>query len=366
MTVRNHVTPTSSLRFDLIDPLRGFAAVTIFVYHSIAHLEWKAFPVHFPFTWFHWGWMAVDIFFVLSGFVITLSAIKLYAKTNGARFRIAFLKRRARRIVPLYLLTLLVFIAVMLLKGQYRLDWQDIGIHLAFLHPFFSNSFGSINGVNWSVGVEMHFYIFFAICFPFLKKRYLVWVLALCLASAWLWRFTAWQLAEPGAADRVTRLFMSSVQLPGMLDEFCFGMIAAFFAHSHLLARLQKSLLARWIILGLFLALAYAICAIYMQHGTYWNNPYMVIFFRSALAADFSLLIIFFCSFQLTARAKKIITPLVYLGTISYGIYLFHLPVLLVIKDLPWNVLTKFLAALGVALALASISWHFYEKKFLK
>ena len=75
----NHVR--KSQHFPMIDVLRGFAALTVIVYHVIEHLAWKDFPLKGLIgDWFQLGWMSVDLFFVISGFVIVLSAVKSYEK----------------------------------------------------------------------------------------------------------------------------------------------------------------------------------------------------------------------------------------------------------------------------------------------
>jgi peptidoglycan/LPS O-acetylase OafA/YrhL len=64
------------MSFPLIDVLRGFAALSVLVYHVIAHFDWTRFSTSGPLVWFRIGWMGVDLFFVISGFVITLSAFE--------------------------------------------------------------------------------------------------------------------------------------------------------------------------------------------------------------------------------------------------------------------------------------------------
>lgn len=60
--------PENKYYFPLIDVLRGFAAITVLVYHVIEHFHWTAFPTEGLLSWFRIGWMGVDLFFVISGF----------------------------------------------------------------------------------------------------------------------------------------------------------------------------------------------------------------------------------------------------------------------------------------------------------
>jgi peptidoglycan/LPS O-acetylase OafA/YrhL len=65
-------------RFENINLLRAFAATAVVVYHVIAFMKWTAFPDEGPLVVFRIGWIGVDLFFVISGFVITRSALGLW------------------------------------------------------------------------------------------------------------------------------------------------------------------------------------------------------------------------------------------------------------------------------------------------
>lgn len=152
---------TSRQYFPHINVLRGFAALTVFIYHIIELFGWSDFPVPLLYEWFHRGWMAVDLFFVISGFVIIWSLLKLREnQPNHLHFLKIFAVRRFVRIAPLYLLTLAAFTVLIVPHMLVTLDgWYHLAMHLIFAHPFTPETFGSINGANWSVAVEVQFYI---------------------------------------------------------------------------------------------------------------------------------------------------------------------------------------------------------------
>ena len=93
-------------KYPLIDVLRGFAALLVVFYHVIEVGEWKSFPTsglaHLP----RLGLFGVDLFFVISGFVIGKTALDGIAKEN--QWRGHYTTRRVKRIVPLYLATLAI------------------------------------------------------------------------------------------------------------------------------------------------------------------------------------------------------------------------------------------------------------------
>ncbi len=87
----------------------------------IEHTKWAEFPTGGPFVWFRMGWAGVDLFFVISGFVITYSAARLYFASP--RFRQLYAMHRLVRIVPLYLLTGVVYVVFVDPTAIHRDGW---------------------------------------------------------------------------------------------------------------------------------------------------------------------------------------------------------------------------------------------------
>ena len=121
--------------FPNVNLLRAFAALLVLVYHVIELAPWPEFPTAGPGLLFRAGWVGVDLFFVISGFVIGLSAIRLYR--DGARdYRRTFLRRRLARIVPLYVFTCAAFL-LMVQPAVLSLPWGKLALqlvsHLLFL-----------------------------------------------------------------------------------------------------------------------------------------------------------------------------------------------------------------------------------------
>ena len=92
------INTSQSNYFPTIEVLRGFAALSVVIYHVVELFSWKDFPLTGPLLWFRAGWMGVDLFFVISGFVIGIAAFSGIDKHSDKTFRWHFFRRRIVRI----------------------------------------------------------------------------------------------------------------------------------------------------------------------------------------------------------------------------------------------------------------------------
>jgi peptidoglycan/LPS O-acetylase OafA/YrhL len=205
-------------RLGVLDGLRGIAIVLVVWFH-IWQISWLRAPA----TWLQFipetGFVGVHVFFFISGFVIVYPFVraKLEGKPRPSWAHFAY--RRAIKIVPSYVLS----IGLMFLIGYQHVEQtggvlRDVVTHLLFIHNWFANTYGSINGVLWTLGVEVQFYVVFPLlCYAFLRRPY--WTFAGLLAIALIFRsavvgsFYFLQLIE---------------QLPAYLDFFACGMLTAY------------------------------------------------------------------------------------------------------------------------------------------
>ncbi len=347
-------------RYENIDLLRGFAATAVVVYHVIELTGWTGFPIQGPLVTFRIGWIGVDLFYVISGFVITRSALSLW-RQDAARFRARYWARRLSRIVPLYLLTGILWIVLFMpdLFAKSTTAWLgQIATHLTFTHTFFPWTYASIDPVNWTVAIEMQFYLAVALLVPWIA-RVSPWRLWLgCILIAWAWRGTMFALFghfRPGL------LFMPVMQLPGCLDEFGAGIFLARMIDGG--ARRDIGRGSLWL---LGAVAAGAICfGIYWRNSGYWDIPAMVTLWRTSLGVFFLCVVAAAVHLPPFASAWPM-RPLRYLGVVSYGIYLWHLFAIRYGQTLPGLApVETLLVVLGLTLVLAMLSWHLFEKPIL-
>jgi peptidoglycan/LPS O-acetylase OafA/YrhL len=353
-------------RFANLDKLRGFAAISVVLYHVIEHTHWTSYPVDGLFYWGRIGWMGVNLFFVISGFVITYSAWHLYV-TENARWQAHYWRRRLTRIVPLYLLTMAVYMTVItpewLSVSIAKFVWQS-GAHLLFIHNVFPGTHGSINGVNWSIGVEMQFYLLMALVLPWVIRATAFKLLATFIGIAWGWKaLTFWLLSDHGTP----LLFQYTTQLPGTLDEFVLGILLCKIMLDPKYSNIAEWLARHFIVIaaGSFL-IAYVMLCIYREHAFYWDNGWMVVFFRTLIGIT-ALAAILTATFWPWKAPRILSQPIDFLGKISYGLYLWHLPVILSLKrsgvpaGLPFLVKT-----LLATIVLATLSYYLFEKLWMR
>ena len=332
-------------RIPQLDGVRGIAILLVLV-HNL-----KAFtfpPLSYLTTY---GWMGVDLFFVLSGFLIT--GILLDSKPSEKYFK-NFYVRRCLRIWPLYYAVLLsIFVFLPLVWHQQAHDifqrahpWWSYFFYLQnFLLADPLGGFGPL-GVTWSLSVEELFYLVWPLVVRFLGTSQLRWV-------AW-----AIILASP-----VLRLFLSMRHVLIYSNPFCRldGMMAG--ALLALYVRKSGIRPARfvnhaWAMLAGALVLAIAS----EQLSFRWLTFSMAVAMFAAL--------VFLALFSPSAWLRTVLTGrfLVFTGTISYGLYLLHKFPYDFLKALRFQLhpTVTFLLAVPGAYLLAILSWNLLERPFLK
>ncbi|WP_435018928.1 acyltransferase family protein [Tundrisphaera sp. TA3] len=331
-------------RLPELDGLRGLAALVIVLFHY-----WN--------TTFALGWPTVYLFFVLSGYLITSI---LLAHPPSLRFLASFQARRCLRIWPIYYATILASIAFnMAISDRHRLD------ALPYYLTFTQNVWGYAEGPRpdldlplehtWTLAIEEQFYLFWPALVGLAGRRRIV---PLCLAF----------IAVPILARRIWHP-------PWLLLSQCDG-----FAYGGLLAGLGVAPDAsagrrRWLLPLLTSAclgsLGFLVAG-YVLARLRWTTPGLLIPWKLPILNLFCFGLVGATVLQAgRAWLRPLRSPgMIYLGQISYGLYLFHAVIMAFAieaahpSSLAGTNLVK-LAAFAASLAAAGLSWRYFERPIL-
>jgi peptidoglycan/LPS O-acetylase OafA/YrhL len=334
-----------------IDGLRALAILPVVFYHA-------GFPL------FSGGFIGVDIFFVISGFLISSIVIE---ELENNRFSYAnFYERRFRRILPaLFLVSITSFIV-----GWFSLpptDMQDFSKSLvrAFLfisNVYFYNHSGYFDSAtelkplihSWSLSVEEQFYIFLPVFLTAISifRNYLKIAISIVVIFASLITSQILINSNPDAAFYL---------LHSRLWELMLGVLLRLLLnhHSSLLHNITSSTQNLLGLIGILLIVVPIFCF----------TPDTAFPGISALPATLgALLIIAYARDDTIAGRLLRNKTLAYIGLISYSTYLWHQPIFSFARHLSTNSVTTFQSILliGLTLCLSSISWRFIELPFRK
>lgn len=182
MIIEAQAASPKSGYFESLDSMRGICALFVALYHT-------AWASHFRFLPFVWnGWLFVDFFFILSGFVITHAY--LY-RVSSWRDISRFMIRRFFRLYPLHIFTFVISFAVAVIGGRFAFTRVSDGtawslllskdaLQAAFLVHGLGFSQPTFNPPSWSISTEYWTYLFFALALLALKPGWKMLVFAFC------------------------------------------------------------------------------------------------------------------------------------------------------------------------------------------
>jgi peptidoglycan/LPS O-acetylase OafA/YrhL len=355
-----------------LDGLRGMAILLVILGHYVGNAQHAALGLvpHRLLQLFQVGWTGVDLFFVLSGFLI--GGILLDAREAPHYFR-AFYMRRVYRILPVYYVWTLMYGAlvggaVLFFPGRFGVGAADlvrVPVQALFLQNFFieMRPFAWMWFlVTWSLAVEEQFYLLAPPLIRFLSKRKLAIVLGATIVVAPFLRYAVFCYWAPGT-------YAAAYLMPCRADSLAWGVLLALgWRNKAFLEYLEEH---RTVVQGVLFALALGF------GGLLWwfLRPISVV----SVTIGYTVLGMFYSCLVAVALSQKegwVAGVMRWkwlgaLGTISYCVYVIHLAFnllghMLVFHGGPriynLNGVAVTLVALGATLGVASVSWKYFEK----
>ncbi|MBK7387956.1 MAG: acyltransferase [Bacteroidetes bacterium] len=346
-------------RIKTIDSLRFYGALGILFAHFPAFgSSWLAVKLHDVLVYTSAPYLMVELFFCVSGFLIT--RIIITEKLKGTFHFGKFFFRRSLRIVPLYVLTLLA--VGFIFNEDVGMQWQ-LTYTSNFLY-IFKGDFGPL-AHTWSLAVEEHFYLIWPLlmCFLSIKTGKLVSGFIIPVIAI---TFSVFIILATGYDEGGRWLYYGTPSRMLALSVGCY------------LAFIEKDIIAmaKWKF-AILIAVGLGLFSVNVYLGGIRFLPDLPYYFRQyILFAVLSFIIISFMIRMNYSHGKGMVNLIfrnklaTYMGQMIYGIYLFHYPVIYYLgySDLQHSgpaPLWVCLSALLITLGLAMISFHFIESPLL-
>ncbi len=348
----------ATLRLDGIDVLRGLAVSCVILYHFCVLLG-LVHNDYFPYV-HALGALGVPLFFVISGYLIYRSVDNSIQKMGQKRGIINYFLHRFFRIAPAYYVNLFfVFILASLILDSsflYSLSFlKQLLSNLTFTSYFVYRTSGfGFNGAYWTLNIEMLWYILAPLMLIYIKQTRILFLLSL-LSLLYLWSIDQGYLDALFGFDKTSNTYILELQylatqLPGQINYFIAGILIYKYSIS------IKALALHWV----SLLSALIIILFVASDGYYGRSSSFVISQSLTLFVSVALFVLLY-----SAKIKGF-RFLEWIGKISYSLYLWHMPLLFVMKHndiLSYIPLSVTVAAYTmVLLAISSLSYYLVEE----
>lgn len=333
-----------ALRLDQLTFSRFIAALSIVIYHYGLNVSpFSSDTVSFLFEQANVG---VSYFFILSGFIMIIAYAR-FPKVDAAEY----LKNRLARIYPLLVLSVIPFIFACLFMPD-KMAFSDLFFNLSTLQAWIPGKAVAGNYPLWSLSVEIFFYACFPFLFNYFYKKYSVTKIAIGVVLIWMLSiFVQEYLLHSAFVHKFEHSHNFIYYFPVMhLNQFLVGNLAGL-----LFLQRTPNMKAKY---DIFIILALIGFVLLLKH------PFGIDYHNGFLAVVFIPLIIL--QAQNTGYLTKLLSkkPFVFLGEISFGIYMLQFPVYMIMKMVlaKLNIINPeavFFLSL-VALIIASAVCHIY------
>jgi peptidoglycan/LPS O-acetylase OafA/YrhL len=359
-TIKEHITE--------LDGLRGMAILLVLLYHLFPFIPISKF-----------GWTGVDLFFVLSGFLITRILIK---SVNEQRYWRNFIIRRTLRIFPLYYFTLVLYVVICNLSNEFassKLVSYDFFQENQLWYWLYASNIKTfetgtwlptiIFNPLWSLSIEEQFYLLWPLVVYSLRGKRLfgITIFLICIVI-------------------IVRILLLSKNVSGLsIYVFTFTRLDTILTGSLIAIMIFELNLRHWLeryaMIALGISLFILMAVFLVQRTSSPFNSHIQLYGYTLLAFLFASLLLWIVSENKPSLLKFVFQSnfLVFLGKYSYSLYLFHWPLFRLLRNplknfyadwlnLQQTLVIDILASTSVLIltVIASlITWNLFEKRFI-
>lgn len=313
-------------RFEFLDYIRGIAALAVVIFHRgiLSSFSGPMFLIA------KYGEVGVQIFFVISGYVIYQSVEKYFG--TGIKGISSFLYKRFRRIYPALWASLGFTFVVAIAIQKEVFYFGDYLTSISLTYSIFGYKAPQV--VYWSLVFEQQFYIVMAILILPVFNKYRN---GLILASSLIAILVPLQI--------VSNWYVNTL-LPAHWLEFELGILAFLIINQRISRKVTLPIFALLVAVGLM--------------GNY----------RTQTAVAFACAVFGLAKIDPVIASKRYLLPFQFLGKISYSLYLIHLPTLIVFDQIFKSFFAKgslvfYFLGIFMVLGVATVFYYFFEKPFL-
>ncbi|MCG9879060.1 MAG: acyltransferase, partial [Bacteroidia bacterium] len=301
--------------------------------------------------------IGVDIFFLLSGFLITYILLSEKKQTGSINI-VYFLIRRSFRIWPLYFFIIGI--------TPFIVQWLDAGKPEYWSNLLFINNFRAIEtglwtypfSHFWSICIEEHFYLVWPFILAFIPKDKLLATFYSIIALSILFRL----YYSFSTADSYAWIYLHTIS---RIDVMVIGGIIAFY-YSEKTFQFKLSNAEKIMLFGVLLS------SLFIEQYSNWGNQFMAGFKKYFYMGTIGLLMLDY-NFNPTIKFRLSNFSIInYLGKVSYGIYMYHnVLTVIIIKKVMYNInsssaLLYFTLMIVSSIVVPIISYELFEKHFLR
>lgn len=340
------------------DCFRALAVTSIMLGHfASAHPEMPSFLNGVMILPFYYG---VPIFFIISGYLLTASFQSIQEKYPKLKTAYSiFIKKRIYRIYPAY------FVALMVMFIANPSNKMDLLTHALNVHNFWQAYHRSINPVFWSLGVEFQWYFIAPLLILLIigSRPTFCWIiLSLLLIVSVLLRH--YLIVDYIKSPSFASLLWRNEQVAVYLYSFALGIIM------FRMSQIRDLLLSRGVVRFLWICLItrslYGHIHFNLHDEPIYNPIKLYVFCYTEYLAEFALVALLFYYRHLTIDPRFLSKGIQYSATVSYGLYLWHLPVLNFVNTLDISIISKFVYFVAGSFVVASISYFTIELYFIR